>query len=106
MMSALHASWQQTPSVQNPLPQSVAAVQLVPSPFMVPGLAAIKRAALDAGALGSSLSGSGPSLFALCTSRAIAGNVAGAMTAAVAKHIGGESQTYISEVAEQGARVI
>src|SRR6516165_4905196 len=33
---------------------------------LVPGLALIKRAAADAGALGSSLSGSGPSLFALC----------------------------------------
>ena len=33
---------------------------------LVPGLAAIKQAAVDAGALGCSLSGSGPSLFALC----------------------------------------
>ena len=33
---------------------------------LVPGLAAIKRAAVEAGALGCSLSGSGPSLFALC----------------------------------------
>ena len=33
------------------------------------GLAAIKRAAADAGALGCSLSGSGPSLFALCAGR-------------------------------------
>src|SRR5205085_7867051 len=33
---------------------------------LVPGLAAIKQAATDAGALGCSLSGSGPSLFALC----------------------------------------
>src|SRR5436305_10339248 len=33
---------------------------------LVPGLAAIKAAAARAGALGCSLSGSGPSLFALC----------------------------------------
>ena len=33
---------------------------------LVPGLAIIKRAAIEAGALGCSLSGSGPSLFALC----------------------------------------
>ncbi len=33
---------------------------------LVPGLAVIKRAAVEAGALGCSLSGSGPSLFALC----------------------------------------
>src|SRR6266508_3437373 len=37
---------------------------------LVPGLAVIKQAAADAGALGCSLSGSGPSLFALCRSAA------------------------------------
>jgi homoserine kinase len=73
---------------------------------LVPGLAEIKRAAAEAGALGSSLSGSGPSLFALCQSRAIADRVAVAMTAAVRVHIGGEPQTYVSEVAPRGARVI
>ena len=36
---------------------------------LVPGLAAIKRAAVEAGALGCSLSGSGPSLFALVPRR-------------------------------------
>ena len=40
---------------------------------LVPGLAVIKRAAADAGALGCSLSGSGPSLFALCRDAAIGG---------------------------------
>src|SRR5215510_1332183 len=64
---------------------------------LVPGLAAIKRAAVDAGALGCSLSGSGPSLFALCVGREVADRVASAMTAAVAAHIGGNSQTYISD---------
>jgi homoserine kinase len=73
---------------------------------LVPGLAAIKRAAGDAGALGSSLSGSGPSLFALCANATIAARVADAMTAAVRRHIGGEPQTYVSQVADQGARVL
>jgi homoserine kinase len=73
---------------------------------LVPGLAAIKKAASDAGALGCSLSGSGPSLFALCRSAEIASGVADAMTAAVRAHIGGDPQTYVSEVAQQGARVI
>lgn len=73
---------------------------------LVPGLAHIKQAAADAGALGSSLSGSGPSLFALCASQAIADRVAEAMTRAVRAHIGGEPQTYVAQVAEQGARVI
>jgi homoserine kinase len=73
---------------------------------LVPGLASIKKAAIDAGALGSSLSGSGPSIFALCRDRATAGRVAAAMTAAVKIAIGGESQVYVSSISSRGARVI
>jgi homoserine kinase len=73
---------------------------------LVPGLANIKRAALDAGALGSSLSGSGPSMFALCRDRATADRVAVAMAAAVEREIGGESQTYVSSISSRGAHVI
>ena len=73
---------------------------------LVPGLALIKRAAVDAGALGCSLSGSGPSLFALCVGLDVASRVADAMTAAVRAHIGGEPQTYVSPIASQGARVL
>jgi len=73
---------------------------------LVPGLAAIKRAAMEAGALGCSLSGSGPSLFALCRDRSIAECVAPAMTAAIAREIGGTSQTYISSISRRGAHVV
>jgi homoserine kinase len=74
---------------------------------LVPGLAEIKKAAKDAGALGSSLSGSGPSLFALCANGRTADRVAMAMTAAVRQHIGGgEPQTYVAQVADRGARVL
>jgi homoserine kinase len=73
---------------------------------LVPGLALIKRAAAEAGALGCSLSGSGPSLFALCATAAIAARVAEAMERAVRTEIGGEPQTYVSEVARGGARVL
>lgn len=73
---------------------------------LVPGLALIKRAAADAGALGCSLSGSGPSLFALCRGDEIARRVADAMTTAVRTHIGGEPETYISRISGQGARVL
>ena len=72
---------------------------------LVPGLAQIKRAATEAGALGCSLSGSGPSLFALCPSPAAAEAVAAAMTSAVRSHIGGEPQTYISPISRRGAHV-
>jgi homoserine kinase len=73
---------------------------------LVPGLAAIKRTALDVGALGCGLSGSGPSIFALCASREAATRVADAMTAAVRAEIGGDVQTYMSPIASQGARVL
>jgi homoserine kinase len=73
---------------------------------LVPGLAQIKKAAVDAGALGCSLSGSGPSLFALCRGMDSARRVADAMTRAVGMHIGGEPQTYVSVIAPQGARVV
>src|SRR5262249_11815925 len=73
---------------------------------LVPGLASIKKAAIDAGALGSSLSGSGPSIFALCPDRATADRVAATMPAAVKAAIGGEPQTYVSSISSRGARVI
>jgi homoserine kinase len=73
---------------------------------LVPGLALIKRAAAEAGALGCSLSGSGPSLFALCRGDEPAGRVADAMTRAVRTHIGGEPEVYISRITGQGARVL
>jgi len=73
---------------------------------LVPGLASIKQAAVEAGALGCSMSGSGPSLFALCRDRRSADRVAGAMAAAVTASIGGEPQTYVSAIAPHGARVV
>ena len=73
---------------------------------LVPGLAAIKQAAADAGALGCSLSGSGPSLFALCRGLDVARRVADAMTTVVRQHIPGEPRTWVSSIAPHGARVV
>jgi homoserine kinase len=74
---------------------------------LVPGLAAIKQAAVAAGALGCSLSGSGPSLFALCRNAATAEQVARAMTSSVAEQIGGRPpETYVSPIATRGARIV
>ena len=73
---------------------------------LVPGLAEIKRAAVDAGALGCGLSGSGPSLFALCPSVEAAQRVARAMSAAVTLHIGTGVDAYVSPIAAAGARVV
>ena len=73
---------------------------------LLPGFGEVKRAAAEAGALGCSFSGSGPSLFALCESAIIADRVAAAMTRAVRTHVAAGSQTYVSPVARQGARVV
>ena len=48
---------------------------------LIPGFAEAKRAALDAGALGASISGGGPSIFALCGDNLSALRIAGAMEA-------------------------
>jgi homoserine kinase len=74
--------------------------------LLLPGLAQIKQAAADAGALGCSLSGSGPSLFALCRGDEAAARVADAMTMAVRANIGGEPQIHISRISGRGARVL
>ena len=42
---------------------------------LIPGYFEVKDAAVNAGALGCSISGSGPSIFALCKDRSIAKNV-------------------------------
>lgn len=73
---------------------------------LVPGLAVIKQAAADAGALGCSLSGSGPSLFALCRGVETANRVAAAMASVVVKFIGTAPDIYVSPIAPQGARVM
>jgi homoserine kinase len=101
LVDALHRS--DFDQLARSLEDSIAEPRRAP---LVPGLAAIKRAAADAGALGCSLSGSGPSLFALCREAATATRVAEAMTNAVKQHIDGEPQTYVSAIASRGARVV
>jgi homoserine kinase len=73
----------------------------------VPGFSEVKRAALDAGALGSSLSGSGPSIFALCRSLASAAIVSKKMAEAFAAAAPGlRWDLHSSEVSPEGARLI
>lgn len=74
---------------------------------LVPGFEAVKRAALAAGALGSSLSGSGPSIFALCASLDGAEIVGKAMRDAfVLAGDGIDADLWISPVGRQGARIV
>jgi homoserine kinase len=70
---------------------------------LIPGGVGVIEAALDAGALGSSISGAGPSIFALCRSERSACEVAAAMTRAFAAS--GRTATSIVSPADcPGAR--
>jgi len=69
----------------------------------IPCFEETKNAALKAGALGCSLSGSGPSIFALCIDQA-ATNVRTAMEQACRK-LGYECQSWVSPLDAPGARL-
>jgi len=71
---------------------------------LVTGFAGVKRAALEGGALGCSLSGSGPSLFAWCEGEASAERIRERMVAAFAG-AGVESRGWVSPVNAPGARI-
>ncbi len=72
----------------------------------IPGFDAVRTAGLEAGALGAGLSGSGPSMFALCRTMAEAQSAAAAMADAFAG-VGLEgADTHVSEVGDTGARVL
>ncbi len=73
---------------------------------LVPGLADIKAAAVSAGALGCSLSGSGPSIFALASSLDLARAAGDAMRTAFAKHSNVATDLWVCAVGRQGARVV
>ncbi|MCH8810592.1 MAG: homoserine kinase [Gemmatimonadetes bacterium] len=72
----------------------------------IPGFDAVRSAGLEAGALGAGLSGSGPSMFALCRTMAEAQSAATAMADAFAQ-VGVEgADTHVSELGDTGAHVI
>jgi homoserine kinase len=74
---------------------------------LVPGFHDIKAAAVAAGALGCSLSGSGPSMFALAPSLDVATAVGRAMAAAwAAVSPDVDADLWISPVGTQGARLV
>ena len=72
---------------------------------LIEGFAAVKQAALAGDAMGASISGAGPSVFAWFETEAQARAAAPAMADAFAT-AGFTSQTYISPVAGPAARVI
>jgi len=73
---------------------------------LVPGFRAVQRAAREAGALGCSLSGAGPSIFALCRGLDRAVSVGDAMRGALAAATGLEGDLIVAPIARSGARVV
>jgi homoserine kinase len=69
---------------------------------LITGFYDVQAAAIDEGVLGCSISGSGPSVFALSANSLIAENSGQAMQRAFAKH-GIESDVFVSPVNQEGA---
>ena len=72
---------------------------------LIPGFAAVKQAALAAGAMGASISGAGPSVFAWFEDRASAVTAAAAMVAAFAQ-AGLGSDPHVSPVSGPRAQLL
>lgn len=73
---------------------------------LIPAFAAVQAAALDAGAIGASISGSGPSVFAWVTSEQSAVRVREAMVLAFEAGQVNEVDSWVSPVSREGARVL
>lgn len=69
---------------------------------LIPGFSLVKQAALESGALGAGLSGSGPSLFALCADRHTANQSANAMQQVFSQQ-GIKSHPYTGKINNHGA---
>lgn len=72
---------------------------------LIPGFYDMKNAAIEAGALGSSISGSGPSVFALCKGKEIA-DKAGMAMKAVMDGLGIGAEVYVSKVNHAGPKTL
>lgn len=73
--------------------------------ILIPGFQEMKNAGLEAGALGCSISGSGPSIFAFSTSKETAENVGSAMQDVLGK-MEISSNVYVSKINQEGAIII
>jgi len=72
---------------------------------LIPEFYQAKRAALASGALGFSISGAGPSVFALCEGETTANKVAKSISD-VFSAVSLENQTYVSPINQQGVHVV
>lgn len=72
--------------------------------ILIPGYSDVKKVSLEAGALGCSISGSGPSIFTLCKGEESALRVKDAM-AEVYEQYGVEFDIHVSKINLEGAKV-
>lgn len=72
---------------------------------LIPGFGQVKQSAMEAGALGCSISGSGPTVFALSDNEDTARTVGAAMKSAFAE-ADLDSQIFISSINRVGARIV
>jgi homoserine kinase len=72
---------------------------------LIPGFDVIKNAALEVGAVGCGISGSGPSVFALCRGEIIASQVAKVIADGFS-NIGLNNEVYISKANAEGTRIV
>lgn len=73
---------------------------------LVPGFESVKASAIEAGAVAAGLSGSGPSVLALCRGRADAERAAAAMAEAFRAAAGVASDLVVSRANAEGARIL
>lgn len=73
---------------------------------LIPGFAAVKDAALGEGALGCSIAGSGPSVFAFAEDDGAAQRIGAAMQAAFTSAADLDSDLFCGKVSTEGARVL
>ncbi|MEM6525329.1 MAG: homoserine kinase [Bacteroidota bacterium] len=73
--------------------------------MLIPGFEELKAASKDTGALGCSISGSGPSVFALCKEPEIAQKTVKSFEN-VYVNLGIDYEVHVSEINEKGAKII
>ncbi|MFD0861392.1 homoserine kinase [Sungkyunkwania multivorans] len=73
--------------------------------ILIPGFDKVKQAAIEAGALGSGISGSGPSIFALSKGKENANKVAKAMQS-IYENVGIDYDIHVAGINAEGVKVI
>jgi homoserine kinase len=73
---------------------------------LIPGFLEVKQAALDHGALGCSISGAGPAVFAITDDAERGQTIGQAMATAFAHHHLRECRIYVSHINCEGAKAL